>query len=170
MWKHLSPQQRVDEIRAAHAATIGTASAIARVLSEKFNKEISRNSVIGFYHRNPSAFADTPLNGGSRGRGPSEARSAKPAAPPRQQKARPAPVRKETAEPLPVFVMPPEPASLNVSLIDLERSDCRWPTDGDGAQMLFCGHPKLAETSYCSHHHFRSLGPAGIVKHLSKAR
>lgn len=38
----------------------------------------------------------------------------------------------------------------NISLIDLEPNDCRYPY-GDGP-MTFCGHPKIAGSSYCFHH------------------
>ena len=40
----------------------------------------------------------------------------------------------------------------NVSLLDLEPNDCRYPY-GDGP-MTFCGHPKQAGSQYCTPHHF----------------
>jgi GcrA cell cycle regulator len=40
----------------------------------------------------------------------------------------------------------------NVSLIDLEPGDCRYPY-GDET-VTFCGHPKQADSSYCTPHHF----------------
>ncbi len=39
----------------------------------------------------------------------------------------------------------------NVSLIDLEKGDCRYPY-GDGA-LVFCGHPVKEGSSYCTPHH-----------------
>lgn len=39
----------------------------------------------------------------------------------------------------------------HVSLIDLEPGDCRYPY-GDGP-MTFCGHPKQADSSYCTLHY-----------------
>ena len=41
----------------------------------------------------------------------------------------------------------------NVSLIDLESGDCRYPTSAD-APFLFCGHPKQEGSSYCTPHRF----------------
>ena len=40
---------------------------------------------------------------------------------------------------------------LNVSLVDLEPGDCRYPTSD--APFLFCGHPKQDGSSFCTPHH-----------------
>ena len=40
---------------------------------------------------------------------------------------------------------------LNISLLDLQPSDCRWPY-GEGQEILFCGHQKVDVSSYCFHH------------------
>lgn len=42
-----------------------------------------------------------------------------------------------------------EPASLGLTLMELEPGQCRWP-HGDGP-FLFCGHPVEGQ-SYCSYH------------------
>jgi GcrA cell cycle regulator len=41
-----------------------------------------------------------------------------------------------------------------VSLVDLEKGDCHYPYGGDkdGEAILFCGHPRLAGSSYCKPH------------------
>jgi GcrA cell cycle regulator len=41
-----------------------------------------------------------------------------------------------------------------VPLTDLEAGDCRYPYGGDkeGETITFCGHPRLAGSSYCSSH------------------
>lgn len=41
-----------------------------------------------------------------------------------------------------------------VSLTDLEDGDCRYPYGGDkdGEAIAFCGHPRLAGSSYCAPH------------------
>ncbi len=41
-----------------------------------------------------------------------------------------------------------------VSLINLEDGDCRYPYGGDrdGEAIAFCGHPRLAGSSYCGPH------------------
>lgn len=37
---------------------------------------------------------------------------------------------------------------------DLDDGQCRWPDLGEGAAMLFCGAPALADRSYCWCHCF----------------
>ena len=66
----------------------------------------------------------------------------------------------------------PEPVKLRcvgikprlLAFADLEPGDCRYPHGGekDGEPMAFCGHPRLAGSSYCApHHHLtRGLGTA----------
>jgi GcrA cell cycle regulator len=75
------------------------------------------------------------------------------------------------AVPAPVAARP-EPVKLRcvgikprlLAFTDLEPDDCRYPYGGekDGEAMAFCGHPKLAGSSYCApHHHLtRGLGTA----------
>ena len=41
----------------------------------------------------------------------------------------------------------------NVSLIDLEPGDCRYPYGGHDDPITFCGHPKREGSSYCVPHH-----------------
>jgi GcrA cell cycle regulator len=43
-----------------------------------------------------------------------------------------------------------------VSLIELEASDCRYPYGGDkeNEPITFCGHPRLASSSYCAPHFY----------------
>jgi GcrA cell cycle regulator len=42
-----------------------------------------------------------------------------------------------------------------LSLIDLGDGDCRYPYGGDrdGEAIAFCGHPRLAGSSYCAPHY-----------------
>lgn len=40
----------------------------------------------------------------------------------------------------------------HLSLFDLEAGDCRYPHGDD--VVTFCGHPKMAGSSYCTPHHF----------------
>jgi GcrA cell cycle regulator len=44
----------------------------------------------------------------------------------------------------------------NLSLIELEPNDCRYPYGGDseGDAITFCGHPKRDGSSFCTPHHF----------------
>jgi len=41
-----------------------------------------------------------------------------------------------------------------LSLVDLDGRDCRYPYGGDkdGEAIAFCGHPRLAGSSYCAPH------------------
>ena len=49
----------------------------------------------------------------------------------------------------------------HLSLIDLERGDCRYPYGGDeeGEAITFCGHPRRPGSSYCTPHFHFSRGP-----------
>jgi GcrA cell cycle regulator len=63
----------------------------------------------------------------------------------------------------------PEPVKLRcvgisprlVPLIELEASDCRYPYGGDKENdpITFCGHPRLAGSSYCAPHFQLTRGP-----------
>jgi GcrA cell cycle regulator len=49
----------------------------------------------------------------------------------------------------------------NLSLIDLEDGDCRYPYGGntDGETITFCGHPQRPGSSYCPAHFDLIVGP-----------
>ncbi len=48
-----------------------------------------------------------------------------------------------------------------LSLIELERGDCRYPYGGDeeGEAVTFCGHPRQPGSSYCTPHFHLSRNP-----------
>jgi GcrA cell cycle regulator len=49
------------------------------------------------------------------------------------------------------IIEPPAPAEfLNLTFDQLVRDSCRYPR-GEGADMRFCGQPKMAGQSYCLH-------------------
>ena len=63
--------------------------------------------------------------------------------------------------PVPVFkpTKPVKPRCVEIeprhlSLVELERGDCRYPYGGDeeGEAITFCGHPRRAGSSYCTPH------------------
>ena len=58
----------------------------------------------------------------------------------------------ERIEPTRLRCVEVEPRHL--SLIDLERGDCRYPYGGDseGEAITFCGHPRRPGSSYCTPH------------------
>ena len=68
------------------------------------------------------------------------------------KRSRHAPFRGQSdkSQPLPAFV--PEPNSRNLTVLQLRKNDCRWPTSPDHP-MLFCGAVKAEGSSYCPHHH-----------------
>jgi GcrA cell cycle regulator len=45
-----------------------------------------------------------------------------------------------------------EVVPLNIALMDLEHSHCRFPYGDDPATMTFCGHPTIVRKSYCGPH------------------
>jgi GcrA cell cycle regulator len=49
----------------------------------------------------------------------------------------------------------------HLSLIELERGDCRYPDGGDeeGEAITFCGHPRRSGSSYCTPHFRLSRNP-----------
>jgi GcrA cell cycle regulator len=49
----------------------------------------------------------------------------------------------------------------HLSLIELERGDCRYPYggDGEGEAITFCGHPRRKGSSYCAPHFHLTRGP-----------
>jgi GcrA cell cycle regulator len=49
----------------------------------------------------------------------------------------------------------------HLSLLELERGDCRYPYGGDAENeaMTFCGHPRRPGSSYCTPHFRLTRGP-----------
>jgi GcrA cell cycle regulator len=49
----------------------------------------------------------------------------------------------------------------HLTLIELERGDCRYPYGGDheGDAITFCGHPRRDGSSYCTPHFHLTRGP-----------
>jgi len=129
---------------------------IARALNERFNTAYSRNAALGRAKRMGLA-------------GP-----ARPEAPPHVPRS----IKRElcAAEVRPSGFqgsMPPSqkvpPVKLrcvaieprHLSLIDLERGDCRYPYGGDeeGEAITFCGHRRRPGSSYCTPHFHLSRDP-----------
>jgi GcrA cell cycle regulator len=53
-----------------------------------------------------------------------------------------------------------------ISLVDLEPGDCRYPYGGDtdGDPIVFCGHPRKAESCYCTPHFHLTRNPEGLIE------
>jgi GcrA cell cycle regulator len=49
----------------------------------------------------------------------------------------------------------------HLSLIELQRGDCRYPYggNGEGEPITFCGHPRREGSSYCGPHFHLTRGP-----------
>lgn len=133
----------------------------------------SRNAVIGLVHRN-KALSDVGLKGNVTRL--AEDRIRKPRAP-RKPTAAPKhePLGSNRFKKLREKVTGTEPASKqlprwsaqtdapeprNLSIMDLEWLDCRWPVNNPerGEQHLFCGHQRASGSSYCAHHRLVSAG------------
>ncbi len=78
--------------------------------------------------------------------------------PARADRVLPAPAP-ERAEPVKLRCVGITPRLL--SLIELEPGDCRYPYGGDkeSEAIAFCGHPRLAGSSYCAPHFHLTRGP-----------
>ena len=124
--------ERVDELRArVGRGETGTEICVAM-------NAISRNAVVGKIYRmrlgRPAPFAK--VSNGARVRRPANPRPAI------RRKAEP----KMADEPAtPVFVHPKY-------FMQLKACDCRWPGEGRGIDMLYCGAPALEGRPYCLAH------------------
>ena len=134
-------------------------SEIAKAINSQFKTAYSRNAAIGRAKRMGLAGADrpkTPLRAKpprleiikkrrSAGSGPSGFHWPKP-------------VFEATAT-AKLRCVEIEPRHL--SLVELERGDCRYPYGGDeeGEAITFCGHPRRTGSSYCAPHFHLSRNP-----------
>ncbi len=48
----------------------------------------------------------------------------------------------------------------NLTILELEPNDCRYPYGGHDDPITFCGHPRQAGSSYCVPHHDVCWQPA----------
>ena len=101
-----------------------------------------------------------------------EEKKAPPKEEPRPAEPPAAPLKEEPKPAEPGRVKPPmhaEPIKLRcvgirprlLSLLELGPSDCRYPYGGDkeNQPIAFCGHPRLAGSSYCAPHFHLTRGP-----------
>ncbi len=144
-------------------------SEIADAINAKFKTTYSRSAALGRARRMGLGDPDQPKNG---------LRPPLSAKPPllrrlRERYAaeftRPVPIFERT-ETLKLRCVEIDPRHL--SLMELERGDCRYPYggDGEGEAITFCGHPRREGSSYCAPHFHLTRGPgtaseraAGII-------
>ncbi len=136
-----------------------TFSEVVEAINATFKTAYSRNAAIGRARRMGLAGPDRP-------------KVSLPAQPPRLDgvfEVRSAKsVLSELHWPRPVFEQAERPKlrcveiePRHLSLIELERGDCRYPYGGDeeGEAITFCGHPKRPGSSYCTPHFHLSRNP-----------
>lgn len=140
-----------------------TFSEIAKAINSKFKTKYSRNATLGRAKRMGLA-------------GPARPESLPPAKPrlSRLGELRPAEPRLskfhwslpvfEEGEPLNLRCVEIEPRHL--SLVELERRDCRYPYGGDaeGEAITFCGHPRRPGSSHCTPHFHLSRNPHAALE------
>lgn len=56
--------------------------------------------------------------------------------------------RRKKAKPLSV------PCSKKLALAEITKKQCRWPTEGDKAPYLYCGHEVEHHGPYCAYHRY----------------
>jgi GcrA cell cycle regulator len=135
-------------------------SAIARSINAEFKTSYTRNAVLGRATRMGLAVVDQPRDGTK-----SPSITETPRLQRIRERANPRPWRLppvlEATETTPLRCADVVPRRL--SLVDLERGDCRYPYggggDADGEAITFCGHPRQPGSSYCAAHFEFSIGP-----------
>jgi GcrA cell cycle regulator len=151
------PPEHSEALR-AHLARGMSYSEIAEAINAKFGTRYSRNAAIGRGKRMGLAGPERPDDF--------------PKPPPKASRPRLERLRErhapESGRPVPVFV-PVETVKLrcveidprHLSLLELERGDCRYPYggDGEGEAISFCGHPQRPGSSYCTLHFHLTRGP-----------
>jgi GcrA cell cycle regulator len=121
-------------------------SGIAVALNNEFGTHYSRNSMIGKASR--LGLSNSYM----------QKLATLPKKPKKQQPYKPRPKRQ------PMFVQAGEYVATecseilprNLTLIELEPNDCRWPY-GENQDMRFCGHSQLEGSKYCWQHFNLSL-------------
>jgi GcrA cell cycle regulator len=145
---------------------------IADAINAKFGTCYSRNATIGRGKRMGLGTPNRPaLPPRKKLPTPSKKRAEKMRKSRAAELAEPPPVR-ERAAPVTLRCVGLSPRL--VSLVDLENGDCHYPYGGDkdGEAILFCGHPRLASSSYCKPHFYltrdsgcepeRAAGPVAL--------
>jgi GcrA cell cycle regulator len=117
---------------------------------------VTRNAVIGKVHRLSLSGRAKPASSGPR---PRKARPVSPHRPPRsfiagntalKIHAHPVPRRVPVPVPIEDLVVP---ISLNVTLMALNDTMCKWPFGDPGAEGFhFCGHRNFNALPYCEYH------------------
>jgi len=127
---------------------------------------VTRNAVIGKVHRLSLSGRAKPASSGPRPRKPRPPSPHRPASrafvsgnTALKAHAHPAPRRLPVPIPAEDIVVP---ISLNVSLMALTDSMCKWPIGDPGAEGFhFCGHKNFNGLPYCEYHSRVAYQPVG---------
>jgi GcrA cell cycle regulator len=133
-------------------------SAIAGAINAKFNTSYTRNAVLGRATRMGLALTSQPQD---RTKPPSITETSRILRIRERANTKPwrLPPVLEATETAPLRCV--DVVSRDLSLMDLERGDCRYPYggDADGEAITFCGHRRRRGSSYCTAHFKLSRGP-----------
>ena len=146
-----------DALREFHAKGLSF-SEIAQAVNARFRTAYSRCAVIGRAKRMGLRGRDEPAD---LSKPPSKVRQPQPSKSREPDVTRsiwPNPVFEKSRAPT-LRCVEIEPRHL--SLMELERGDCRYPYGGDeeGEAITYCGHPQRAASSYCTAHFHLTRGP-----------
>lgn len=142
-------------------------SEIARTINDRFGTTYTRNAALGRSKRmglvSVRRIESPPLVPHQPGSPPPPKRCASS---PRHFE-RPPNSAFRRAEPLKLRCVGVQPRL--VSLVELERGDCRYPYGGDkdDEPIVFCGHPKRAGSSYCAPHSELTRGPGALSERVA---
>lgn len=149
-----SPWRNEDLCKRVHALWKDhSASQIAEKIWLEFRVELSRNSVVGYLHRQKLTVEEkTEVHPLTRVEGVKR--------PPARPRARTAVnVRSINAamvapkiKPEPFVIECAEVDPLNIAIVDLQDHHCRFVYGDNPATMTFCGQPKAEGSSYCRPH------------------
>lgn len=146
-WRDEKVCKRVHALWANHSA-----SQISDKIWTEFQIVVSRNSVVGYLHRQKLTVEQkSEVHPATRSNGVHR---------PRRMASTSVNVQRINAakaapriKPEPFVMACAEVEPLNISLMDLKDGKCRYPFGDDAATMTFCGHPTAGGSSYCAPHH-----------------
>jgi GcrA cell cycle regulator len=151
------PPEHSEALR-EHLARGMSYSRIAEAINAKFGTRYSRSSTIGRGKRmglaGPDRLADLPK----------PTPKASPLRLHRLRERHAPESSRPTSIPEPVETVKLRCVEIDprhLSLMELERGDCRYPYGGDeeGEAISFCGHPRRRGSSYCTPHFHLTRGP-----------
>jgi GcrA cell cycle regulator len=147
-------------------------AAIAKAINAKFGAAYSRSAAIGKGKRMGLAGPGRPDES------PTPPQAIQPRLRSRRERRSSQPRRPIPKLPMPAFesvktvkLRCVEIDPRHLSLMELERGDCRYPYGGDeeGEAITFCGHPRRQRSSYCTAHFHLTRGPGTAAERAAGA-